>query len=46
MRQRQCAVNAERRQMGGEPVMDAPSEPGSVYFLTTNPQAPFAQGPR
>lgn len=32
--------------MGGEPILDAHSPPGSVFFLTTNGQAPFAHGPR
>lgn len=32
--------------MGGEPIFDGPSQPGSVFFLTTNGQAPFAHGPR
>lgn len=46
IRQRNCVVSGTSRRMGGEPIMDAPSEPGSVYFLTTNGQTPFAHGPR
>lgn len=46
IRQRNCVASGESRRMGGEPIMDAPSAPGSVFFLTTNGQPPFAHGPR
>ncbi|XP_037031482.1 lipase member H-A-like [Bradysia coprophila] len=46
IRQRNCVVSGVSRRMGGEPILDGTSPPGSVFFLTTNAQAPFAQGPR
>lgn len=41
-----CVVSGPSRRMGGEPVVDGVSPPGSVYFLETNPSAPHSQGPR
>jgi len=46
IRARNCVVSGPSRRMGGEPIMDGPSDPGSVFFLTTNGQPPFAHGPR
>jgi len=46
IRNRECIVSGASRRMGGEPVMDGPSTPGSVFFLTTNGAPPFAHGPR
>lgn len=43
---RNCVVAGVSRRMAGEPVVDGISAPGSIYFLTTNPDTPFAQGPR
>lgn len=43
---RNCVISGPSRRMAGEPVVDGISEPGSIFFLTTNPTAPFAQGPR
>ncbi|XP_037036484.1 phospholipase A1 member A-like isoform X2 [Bradysia coprophila] len=43
---RNCVVSGPSRRMAGEPVVDGISAPGSIFFLTTNPTAPFAQGPR
>lgn len=44
--QRTCVVSGASRHMAGEPVVDGISVPGSVFFLTTSPNSPFAQGPR
>jgi len=46
IRTRNCVIAGPSRRMGGEPVVDGTSAPGSVYFLTTDPLTPFAQGPR
>jgi len=46
IRIRDCVASGESRRLGGEPVFDGPSVPGSVFYLTTNAQRPFAQGPR
>lgn len=46
MRNNSCISSGPSRQMGGEPVVDGTSPPGSVYFLQTNPTSPFSQGPR
>lgn len=46
IRDRNCVVSGAPRRMGGEPIMDGPGIVGSVYFLTTNENRPFAQGPR
>ncbi|KAJ6640222.1 Lipase member H [Pseudolycoriella hygida] len=43
---RNCVISGPSRRMGGEPINDGFSPAGSVYFLTTNPSAPFSQGPR
>jgi len=46
IRNRNCVQNGASRRMGGEPVMDGVSPVGSVFFLETYPDPPFAQGPR
>jgi len=46
IRDRNCVISGTSRRMGGEPVQDGPGIVGSVYFLTTNGQSPFAHGPR
>lgn len=43
---RNCVAAGASRRMAGEPVVDGLSEPGTVFFLTTDPNPPFAQGPR
>ncbi|XP_037049497.1 lipase member H-like [Bradysia coprophila] len=46
IRTRNCVSSGQSRRLGGEPVFDGPSVPGSVFFLTTHAARPFAQGPR
>lgn len=46
IRDRNCIISGTGRRLGGEPVQDGPGIIGSVYFLATNDQSPFAQGPR
>lgn len=46
IRNRNCVVSGPSRRMGGEPIMDGPSPVGSVFFLQTYADAPWAQGPR
>lgn len=46
IRNRNCVASGPSRRLGGEPVFDGPSDPGSVYFLATHAARPFAQGPR
>lgn len=44
IRSRNCVPSGANRRLGGEPVMDGPSVPGSVFFLRTHAARPFAQG--
>jgi len=46
IRNRNCAISGPSSRMGGEPVHNNGSPPGTVYFLATNPTSPFNQGPR
>lgn len=46
IRTRNCVSSGQSRRLGGEPVFDGPSVPGSVFFLATHAARPFAQGPR
>ncbi|XP_037033399.1 lipase member I-like [Bradysia coprophila] len=46
IRNRNCVQSGPSRRMGGEPVMDGVSPVGSVFFLATYVDPPFAQGPR
>lgn len=46
IRDRNCVVSGTSRRLGGEPLQDGAGIVGSVYFLTTNGQSPFAHGPR
>lgn len=43
---RACVISGPSRRMGGDPINDGFSPPGSVYFLETNAASPFSRGPR